>query len=33
MVTKVMLSTSDAKPTEPKRLIQSAISVRWLKES
>jgi hypothetical protein len=33
MVTKVMLATSDAKPTEPKRLIQSAISVRWLKES
>jgi hypothetical protein len=33
MVTKVTLSTSDAKPTEPKRLIQSAISVRWLKES
>jgi len=30
---KVALSTSDAKPAEPKRLLQSAISVRWLKES
>ena len=30
---KVMLSTSEAKPGEPKRLRQSVISLRWLKES
>jgi hypothetical protein len=30
---KVMLSTSDANPAEPKRLRQSVISIRWLKES
>lgn len=30
---KVMLSTSDANSTEPKRLTQSVISIRWLKES
>jgi hypothetical protein len=30
---KVMLSTSEKTPEEPKRLRQSVISVRWLKES
>jgi hypothetical protein len=30
---KVLPSTSDANSTEPKRLIQSVISIRWLKES
>jgi hypothetical protein len=29
---KLTLSTSDAKPAEPKRLRQSVISIRWLKE-
>jgi len=30
---KVLLSTSEATPTEPKRLRQSIVSARWLKES
>jgi len=30
---KVMLSTSDTTAAEPKRLRQSVISLRWLKES
>lgn|GEM_PF-1937632 len=30
---KVLLSTSDASSAEPKRLRQSVISIRWLKES